>query len=346
MSARVIEQEGENKMKQTYKIARNLTGKSIWVLILVAFLSISALADGAIWTTSLGEFSYSKHFGTTSVLSTEKSGSKTTTWLFINNIDQSLPDSGSYSGYWIDNSGRQLCEAELVDPYGTRSRNWGRFEITFEKDNDYPTWTGTLGDCFKQPDRILKATKPKDIVDSSVDSTSGSQTNYLITAKSAGNIRLGMTVAEARKLLKGAKFTQTPCGMDQDPEIKVERDKVLIMNLIAWEGSEDDCNGTAPPIKENAKITSIEVFDSRFRTANGIHPGISITDAEKIYGKIEGIFLDPSGEDIRFVNHPKSFGFGVRGKGENRAGVYNETFEETTRYTSGAYVYSVIISDW
>jgi hypothetical protein len=168
-------------MKQT-KMMKITTCKSIPVLMLIAVFSISVFADGAIWATEMGEFEYMKHTGTSAVFSNEKSGGAPVTWFFINSIGSQLPDRGSYSGYWIDNSGRQMCEASLVDPNGKSSQNWGRFEITFQEDGSYPVWTGTLGDCFKQPGRVLKAAKPKDIENIST------------------GVKEGMLYADARKI--------------------------------------------------------------------------------------------------------------------------------------------------
>ncbi len=337
-------------MKRTKRneILNSLTGKSILALILTAFLSISAFADGAIWATQMGEIEYMKHTGTTAVFSNEKPGINPVTWFYINDIDQSLPDRGSYSGYWIDNSGRQMCEASLVDPNGTKSRNWGRLEITFEEDGSYPIWTGTLGDCFKQPDSVLKATKPRDSVESSPESGSAVQTNYLITTNSVGDMRTGMTVFEARRVLKGSIFKQTPCL------IEVTLGNEIIMKLGTplefmkteadgvedYDETEEYCTGKAPPINEFARIESIEVFDSRYRTKAGVHAKMKISDAEKIYGQVRFV-LPPDGpgdEQTFFANQPMDFLFT-----SEPGGMYGDESDETNRYQPWAVINSIAI---
>ena len=54
--------------------------------------------------------------------------------------------------------------------------------------------------------------------------------NYLITPNSAGDIRLGMTVADARKVFGGAKFEQYDSG-EEGINIEVTRGKKNLMTL-------------------------------------------------------------------------------------------------------------------
>ncbi len=312
---------------------KHLTSKSILIMILTAVFSISAFADGADWTTKMGEIEYLKHTGTTAESSNEKPGINPVTWFFIDDLDRRFPDIGSYSGYWTDKSDRQVCEAPPIDPNGTKSRDSGSFEITFRKEGPYPVWTAALGDCFEQPDRVLDATKPKDSVGPSTDSGSLGQTSYLITPNSAGDIRIGMTIAEARKALPYAQFSQYEYeGADADfDSIQVIQGGLVLMTL----GVNDD----------DGKIYSIKIWDSRYRLANGVHPGSTIPEAEKIYGKVLSINLVYQDREwADFTYHPEGLRFIVTGGdySDFRGGDPREQF--TTKYKSGAHIYAIEIS--
>ncbi|MDH3530445.1 MAG: hypothetical protein OEQ28_12850 [Acidobacteriota bacterium] len=73
-----------------------------------------------------------------------------TTRLFISNL---VPDvygkgakRGSYHGYWIDDSKRKPCEAELISPVGNRSRSWGAVQIPYR--------IGAMGDGNRERSKM------------------------------------------------------------------------------------------------------------------------------------------------------------------------------------------------
>src|SRR4051812_47300983 len=83
--------------------------------------------------------------------------------------------------------------------------------------------------------------------------------DHLITPRSVGPVRLGMTVATARKLLKGLRLERTSDG-DGVALIAATRGKRTPMVLYAGESD------ASAPIQEKAKIENIEVTASSYRT--------------------------------------------------------------------------------
>lgn len=157
----------------------------------------------------------------------------------------------------------------------------------------------------------------------------------LITSNSAGKLKLGMSVAEARKALNGMKFERTSDG-DGVALIAVNRGKDTVMTLYA--GEEDNSS----PINETAIVEFIEVWGKDFKTAEGIHAGMKIVEVEKKYGKVKEIMLSEieSREFADFANQPKGLQFRVMSE-DGMAGAYKEGESKTLQYTPNAYLSSI-----
>ena len=173
--------------------------------------------------------------------------------------------------------------------------------------------------------------------------TNSAASNNVITATSVGSIKLGMTIAEARKVSKSLKFSRKVVGFG-DLRISVKKGSKELMILNANEGSDDRGN---VPINENAVVASIDVLDSRYKTANGVHPRMTIAAAEKRYGKIKMIYWDDEIPEVgKFQNHPNGFDIYLEGVGNKRdsngrtkaAGNYKLNDYQTTKYKRGSYI--------
>ncbi len=182
--------------------------------------------------------------------------------------------------------------------------------------------------------------------------TNKTKENLLITPNSVGDIRLGMTIAEARKVLKGVKFDQRDYS---EEGVWVELSKngtELDMRFMTDQKDYATGNTDKVPIKESAKIESIQFSDKRYKTADGVHVGMTIKDAEQKFGKIKKItFLEyDASEDVEFSNAPSSYSFDVSPKEgsprEARAAIYTNNLNITTKYNIGAYISSFEISDF
>jgi hypothetical protein len=148
---------------------------------------------------------------------------------------------------------------------------------------------------------------------------SDSRTGYLITPMSVGHIKLGMTIAEARKILKGYEFSRTNVPYtEMDLGISVRKGGKEVFILDAGEGEVFD----EVPINDKLKIVAITVLDSSYKTADGVHPGMNIASAEKRYGKIKKIErTNHTPEFPTFTNDPKGIGFIIVSK-SGYAGIY------------------------
>ena len=98
------------------------------------------------------------------------------------------------------------------------------------------------------------------------------------------------------------------------------------------------------PIDETARIMNIEVWDPRFKTANGVHPNMKLVDAEKAFGKVKKIIRSEieSREFAEFTTKTDGFMFRLMGP-DFEAGIYPQGKAETTRYVANTYIYSISI---
>lgn len=164
------------------------------------------------------------------------------------------------------------------------------------------------------------------------------QRNYRISSNSAGNIRLGMTISQARKAMKGYVLKRTSDG-EGIYLVAVLRGDEDLMTLYAGDSDQHE------RINEKAKIEQIWVWDNRFKTVKGAHPGMLIKDAEKKYGRIKQIELTQieQREFATFSNHPRGLLFRVGGVSDY-AGLYTFPKTTATKYRSGSRIQSIIVS--
>ena len=172
--------------------------------------------------------------------------------------------------------------------------------------------------------------------------------NFLITPNSAGDIRLGMTIAEARRVFKGVTFEQNDYG-EEAVSVAIRRGETIVMSLITDQKDKTADDNGVVPIDETAKIESITFSDPRYRTEDGVHIGMSISDVVQRFGKLKKIDLweyDGS-EHAEFSNSPKTFSFTVTAekgsRDDSRAGIYGNDEYTTTKFTEGAVLESITI---
>ncbi len=161
--------------------------------------------------------------------------------------------------------------------------------------------------------------------------------DQLITRDSAGPIRLGMTIAEARMAAVGAKFTRSSDG-EGIALIDVGSNTENYMTLYAGEEDGDK------PIDENARIENIQVWHPSFKTEAGAHPKMKLTDAGRLYGGVAKVTITELEwrEFATFRNEPQGIGFRIAAAGD-RAGIYRQGEMETTNFTADAYILSIDI---
>lgn len=160
----------------------------------------------------------------------------------------------------------------------------------------------------------------------------------LITANSAGIVKLGMTVAEVRKTVAPMSLSRTSDG-EGIALIAVKRGSATVMTLFAGEADPD------LKVKENARIEQIWVWEKMFKTAAGVHPGMLLSTAETRYGKILTVTKSEieSREFAAFTNHPLGLEFRVQGT-DDFAGVYADGKNVTSQYRNGASIKSINVA--
>ncbi|MCB1025501.1 MAG: hypothetical protein KDB79_13985 [Acidobacteria bacterium] len=168
-------------------------------------------------------------------------------------------------------------------------------------------------------------------------SPANAQIANLITGNSAGKVKIGMTVGEARNAMRGFTFSRVSDG-EGIALIEVKRRNQTQMRLYAGEFD------PKAAINNSSRIEFIEVWSSNYRTAEGVYPRMRIAQAERKYGKILSIMLSEieSREFARFTNQPKGVDFRIAGR-NRRAGIYPSGSTVTTRYSPTAYLSSIIV---
>ncbi|MEQ1605906.1 MAG: hypothetical protein ABL999_13665 [Pyrinomonadaceae bacterium] len=160
------------------------------------------------------------------------------------------------------------------------------------------------------------------------------QTNFLITSRSVGGVKLGMTISQARKVLSGCSFKRSSDG-DGAVLISAVCGGKELMTFASQEDEETTIN-------ERAKIAFIEVWDSRFKTPDGIHKNMLVSEVEKSLGRVTKIILSEieSREFITFKKKRPGIMYRMYG------GIYPPGKNTTARYERGTRLWSISVSSY
>lgn len=164
----------------------------------------------------------------------------------------------------------------------------------------------------------------------------------IISARSVGEIQLGMTVAEARVALGNKAMVMDP---PNQPFIVINafhivRDRTgkKLMELLV-----DDFR--QPNIPGNPIVT-IRAMDRSLVTGEGVYPGMTIAQAAVVYGaptlrkSLEEGF---GGEWVSFPRAPLGLRFSVRGPEGGQAGLYPPGLFQSERSVEGARIEAIEI---
>ncbi len=168
----------------------------------------------------------------------------------------------------------------------------------------------------------------------------------LITTKSVGVAKLGMTLGELKQILgKEATFEPTLLGVDLGEGIKVSQDGNVQYSLGFAEGQQ--------PITNNSKITMITVENPNYRTTAGVGPGTPLKEAVAAYGQAT-LAYNLNNESREYIKFARGLGAdaGVWIRSNqwtvtDFAGIYPNTqeFNETQKYHDHAAIASITIID-
>lgn len=157
---------------------------------------------------------------------------------------------------------------------------------------------------------------------------------HLITASAMGQVRLRMTLEEARRALPVASFSRTSDG---DGAALVEIAFGEHHSLSVW-ADEDD---PAKPIDWSKRIVTIETFSAAFHTREGIHPGSLVAEVARLFGPVREIVKSEieSREYVTFARQPRALTFRL-----DYTGVFSPGRRQTTSFSPGAKIWSIAIS--
>ncbi len=148
------------------------------------------------------------------------------------------------------------------------------------------------------------------------------------------NIRSGMTFKDAIQALKPECQTYA-LGGDSGWLLQIHDNasyEEVLMSL--WSDESQDYT-----INYAAKIQAIMIHSPKYKTKEGVHVGMLLTDAEKKLGKIKRIYTsEPTFEEYaEFAKMPKGISFGVSG------GILKEGERETKHYSPDARIRKIEI---
>jgi hypothetical protein len=109
----------------------------------------------------LGIIAWEKDAGEAAVFKLDLPDGKGLIRLYIEGLKADSTARKAYSGYWISTNEENMCAAELTGPDGTKSKTWGRVDLTFVNQTFPSDWTAKTGDCLEDPDEVLVGKAPK-----------------------------------------------------------------------------------------------------------------------------------------------------------------------------------------
>lgn len=156
----------------------------------------------------------------------------------------------------------------------------------------------------------------------------------LVTEAGVGAMRLGMTIAEARRAMPDARFERSSDG-DGVALITVAVGRDTLMSAYAGESD------AASAIDSTKRVEHIETFSPLCATADGVRPGALVTDAEKVLGGVQTITLTEieSREFVQFERQPAWASIRLDG-----TGIFADGSTETTKYQPGAKILSIAVA--
>lgn len=143
-----------------------------------------------------------------------------------------------------------------------------------------------------------------------------------------------MTLGEAKDSLPEATLSRTSDG-EGVALVEVKHGTEQLMVLYA--GEEDP----AAPIDMKKRIRNIETFSAGCNTLNEVHPGILVSDAEKILGATKNISKSEI-EQREFITFDKQPGW-LTLRIDN-SGIFEGSAAETKKFNPTAKILSISIS--
>ena len=166
----------------------------------------------------------------------------------------------------------------------------------------------------------------------------------LITDKCIGSACLGMTFGQLKaKLGNKVKYKAGQFMVDIDAVRVIQDGKVQY----------EICYGAGEKLRDKDKITCLSTTNSYYRTKEGVGPGTSLIQAQKIYGRatVSNRADNESREVLTFSKLPSGYQriwFRPESKSSHDfAGIYadwGKEYNQTNRFKPDAYIRQVMIN--
>lgn len=154
----------------------------------------------------------------------------------------------------------------------------------------------------------------------------------VLKANTAGPLRLGMTMRQARAAMPGARFAASK-DADHQPILVVTRDGKPLVDIYGDEAG----------VKDTSRIEDFRVYDPACATADGVHPGMLVKDVEQKWGPVTRLLITDveNLEQAEFQKQPSWIEVAV---GHGEAGVYPKGKRCTKQYKPDAKVASLWVT--
>lgn len=164
--------------------------------------------------------------------------------------------------------------------------------------------------------------------------------SFLITKEAAGDISLGATIAQVRHAIKPQTLSTIKSG-EGLTLFALMQGKQTLLTLFTGQPAANN------KPRDTDKVKVIEIFDARYHTAAGVHPGMTIQEIENQYGKLNQIMRSEmeSREVANFTQQPAGMTFRVSGKQGRLAGKYTAGSNITSAFQPGTYLVSITLRE-
>lgn len=184
---------------------------------------------------------------------------------------------------------------------------------------------------------------------------------WRVSPGSAGPIRLGMSVIQAREALEAGYQVVDPPNLrlrsqsinSTEPEIggpalHVSNDLYSVRDPSGKTVLEFLTSNPANPEHPENRIVMISAISTRFSTAEGVRPGDRIAEVVHIYGPAALLDNDTEGfsrEWVVFRNGPAGIRFQAAqaGGGDRLAGIYGTSNLTTSSFVPGSIIRALVI---
>ena len=184
---------------------------------------------------------------------------------------------------------------------------------------------------------------------------------WRVSPGSAGPIRLGMSVVQAREALEAGYQVVDPPNLglrsqsisSTEPEIggpalHVSNDLYSVRDPSGNTMLEFLTSNQANPANPENRIVMISAISTRFSTSEGVRPGDRIAEVVHIYGPASFFNHDTEGfgrEWVIFRNGPAGIRFQAAqaGGGDRLAGIYGSSNLSTSAFVPGSTIRALVI---